>query len=128
MSGIAVTDYWGSNKVSSVVPVDLGAVIYAGENIPDGNLTDAEVASFSDAYKTGYGKLAQNMREAAHRILYTVVQSNAMNGVTPGGYFVSVLTSWQITLITVDIVLGVIALAGAVMLTLGLLGIFPKNN
>ena len=128
MSGISVTDFWGSAKVSSVVPVDLGAVIYNGENIPDGNLSDAEVAAFSEAYKTGYGKLAKRMRESAHRILYTVAHSNAMNGIAPGDYFTDAMPSWQVALTVADISLSVLTVAAVVMLVLGLTGVFPKKE
>lgn len=38
------------------------------------------------------------MRESAHSILYTVVNSNAMNGVTGDSSFDSLVPAWQIAL------------------------------
>ena len=57
-------------------------------------------------------------REACHRLLYTGVNSAVMNGISAGSRVVSITPWWQITLVTLDIVLGVLAVAGGVMLAL----------
>ena len=76
-------------------------MIYAGGDL---NLTttrpwmNADPASASDVAV---------LRRAAHNILYTVVNSNAMNGVDEHTVFTTLLPLWQIILIAVDCVAAV---------------------
>ena len=60
--------------------------------------------------------ITQAMRESTHRILYTVVNSNAMNGVTAETKIVSVTPWWKTALICVDVVLGVLVAVSIFML------------
>ena len=55
------------------------------------------------------------MRESAKRILYTVCHSNAMNGYDSNTTLVEVLTWWQVSLISLDVVFAVLT-AGALAL------------
>ena len=77
MKGFAVSDYWQGGYM------DLVGGILGGCALPDG---DTE----------GYGKLAWAMREEAHRILYVVVNSVAMNGYSSSTRFVSITPQWII--------------------------------
>ncbi len=123
MEGINVTDYWGSYSMYSTME----ACLMNGVNLPDGNISDDGLKVFEN-YKpgTGYGQLAQNMRESAHRILYMVGNSNAMNGIAPGGKIIDVTQGWEIALISAQwVFIGLTALA-AVGLVLNLLNVFPK--
>lgn len=52
------------------------------------------------------------LREAVHGICYAVVNSNAMNGILPGSFISYSLAPWQITLIAIDVAVGII-IAGA---------------
>ena len=124
MKGIAVTDYWSS----AAAIVTIQSTLYSGEDLPDGNI--AQVAAFVANYGPGkgYGQLAQNMRESAHRILYTVVHSNAMNGDAPGSIYIPVTPTWQILIRTFEIGFGVALGLVVVFAGLGLLGIFPKKK
>ena len=54
-----------------------------------------------------------------HRILYTVVQSNAMNGVAVGSNMVTVTPWWQILLTTINVVLGVGLAASVAWISVG---------
>jgi Beta-glucosidase-related glycosidases len=122
MKGFAVTDYF----LTSWDPLEV--VLLNGGSLPDGNVSEAALKSFNDAYKENHGQLAQNMREAAHKILFTVAHSNAMNGIAPGGKIVA-LTPWWKTLLTTTEIVGGIGLGGSVvMLSLLLIGIFPKKK
>lgn len=124
MLGINVTDYWGGFSQYATLP----SCLMHGVNLPDGNLTDGQISEIVNAYKSGYGLLAKYMRESAHRILYMVANSNAMNGVAPGGKYVASTPAWQVTLITFEwVFIGLTAVA-AVMLCLNLLSIFPKKD
>ena len=55
--------------------------------------------------------LVEKAREASHYLLYNVVNSLALNGISSTDRVVSVMPWWQITLIVIDVVLGVGALA-----------------
>ncbi|MCR5078497.1 MAG: fibronectin type III-like domain-contianing protein, partial [Bacilli bacterium] len=126
MKGIAVTDYWSS--CAAIVTIQ--STLYSGEDLPDGNLDDDTVNAFIANYGPGkgYGQLAQNMRESAHRILYTVVHSNAMNGDAPGSTYVPITPTWQILLRSFEIGFGVAFGLTLVFSCLGIFGIFPKKS
>lgn len=49
-------------------------------------------------YKEGYGKLAWSMRRAAKNILYTVVNSNSMNGITGDSSFKTITPAWELAI------------------------------
>ena len=59
------------------------------------------------------------MREATKRILYTVANSNAMNGVSPNMQIVEVRTWWQNAFIVADVVFGALLIVSVVMLVRG---------
>lgn len=90
MSGFAVSDYWMNGYM------DLVGGILGGCALPDGDTaaSGAEKSSLY-AFKEGYGTLTQAMREEAHRILYTVVRSNAMNGIDVSTVFRTVTPPWM---------------------------------
>lgn len=56
------------------------------------------------------------MREATRHILYTVANSNAMNGLSPNVQVVEVVTWWQIAFIVGDVVFGLLAAGSIFML------------
>ena len=56
------------------------------------------------------------MRESCHRILYTVANSNAMNGMSTATKIVSVMPWWQIALYVLDVVTVVLFVASVVVL------------
>ena len=64
----------------------------------------------------GYAVLTSALREASKRILYTVANSNAMNGVSENVQIVEVRVWWQTTIIVLDVVFGVLAAGSAFML------------
>lgn len=55
------------------------------------------------------------MRESTHRILYTVANSNAMNGLSSTQEVVAVTPWWQTALYAICGLLGVLAVFSAVM-------------
>lgn len=92
MKGFAVTDYM-HNAQSQVMPV---AHMY-GVNIPD---RDYSTMGAYEGYETGHGALAWAMRESVHHVLYTVVHSAAMNGMTANTRIVTITPDWQYVLNT----------------------------
>ncbi len=86
MTGIAVSDY-----TRDVDGNNLKALL-AGSDLPDGTINDL----FDNISGTdGYGELATAMRESAHRICYTVVHSNAMNGITANTRIIVLTPAWM---------------------------------
>ncbi len=88
MMGFAVSDYWQNGYM------DLVGGILGGSALPDGDTANTPETSALYAYKEGYGDLAWAMREEAHRILYVVVNSVAMNGYSASTRFVVVTPPW----------------------------------
>lgn len=76
MAGFAVTDW------RMVSYMGMAGGVLAGNDLPDGEYDEF------DKFRTGYGNVANAMRESAHRIFYTVVHSNAMNGIGTGTRFI----------------------------------------
>lgn len=112
MRGFAVSDYWDKGYMS------LAAGIMGGNDIPDGTTASGATvdaiarASELNNYRTGYGEFAWAMREAAHRILFTVAQSNALNGFDSDTIVRLVTPWWQTALLALSSVTGVLAGVG----------------
>ena len=108
MRGMSITDYSGSSKY-----MDLCDALIAGTDIydsPDPTIHTANAANYeNDAY------IVTQMREAMHNILYTVVNSNAMNGLSEADTMKQVTPWWQIALIALIAVFGVLTVVCAVM-------------
>ena len=88
MQGFAVSDYWQSGYMNLV-----GGIL-GGCALPDGDTANSAENSELYKYREGYGKLAWVMREEAHRILYVVVNSVAMNGYSASTRFVTITPTW----------------------------------
>ncbi|MBO6285528.1 MAG: hypothetical protein J6O18_04360 [Bacilli bacterium] len=82
--GIAVSDWWTGSYMNHV------GGIYNGNDIPDGT----SVISSWNNYKQGHPAFAWAMRESAHRILYTVAHSNAMNGLSSNTEVITLTPPW----------------------------------
>lgn len=112
MDGIIVTDMWYGTASQYM---NLPAFLVAGGNLVDGIMDPAHL----DAARvgTGHSDVAWAMREGMHRILYTVVQSNAMNGTSPDAMVVAITPWWQTALLIINVVLGLL-LALSIIVTL----------
>ena len=106
MKGLVVTDMYNIGYKPAHMPVFL----MAGTDIPDGEVKTYQVY---EKYKTGYGSVAQQMREAAKRVLYSTVHSNAMNGYSSSTKIIPITPSWMVALIVADSSVGALWLAGA---------------
>ena len=105
MTGLVVTDMYQIGYKPEHMPTFL----MAGTDIPDGELAN----DFYNTYKTGYGAVAQRMREAAKVVLYSTVHSNAMNGISSTTKIIAITPNWMVALIALNSVLGTAWLAGA---------------
>ena len=117
MDGFAITDFSGNPMFtgdSSMKSFDVAHGLLAGTDTWD---------SSSEQWTNDLLKLYRNdptivnaMRQATHRILYTVANSNAMNGIDADTRIVSVTPWWQPALIAVDVVVGVLLVGSVCML------------
>lgn len=103
----------GEAYVSRIANVYIGATDLNEYNyavtVPDytgGKYYYADFAPTSAGGNGGYGRLGQQMRESAHRILYTVLHSNAMNGYSSNMKITRITPPWVNLVNGVDIALG----------------------
>ena len=105
--GIIVTDYASAND--GYMFIDAG--LQAG--------TDLWLNTDSDVYKMGdvsdNATIVTALRNASHDILYTVVNSSAMNGIDENVVVKKVLPLWQYWLIAFDVVMTVVIIGGVLL-------------
>ncbi len=92
MEGFAVSDMYDS---SYMVPVH---EIVAGNDIPDGELDASSLAPYAPNGSKPNAAVAQAMRASAKRVMYTVLHSRGMDGISANTKVVSVTPWWQTTL------------------------------
>ncbi|MGX8706917.1 MAG: glycoside hydrolase family 3 N-terminal domain-containing protein, partial [bacterium] len=92
MDGFAVSDMYDS---SYMVPVH---EILAGNDIPDGELDAATLAAYSPKGAKPNAEVAWAMRESAKRVMYTVLHSRGMDGISQYTKVVAVTPWWQLAL------------------------------
>ena len=109
MDGQAVTDYSGNDFM------DVALGLLAGQDIWD--YSGTKWTNKLNEYK-GDANIVNAMRRASGRILYTVANSNAMNGYTVDTEVTGSLAWWQSALIAADVIFGVLAVAAAAMFVL----------
>lgn len=104
MTGFGVSDYWQPGYM------DLLGGVMGGCALPDGDTATSADKSSLYRYKEGYGKVTNAMREEAHHILYTVANSNGMNGFDVSTVYITVTPPWRVALqaitISVDVLFG----------------------
>lgn len=105
--GIVVTDYASANTGYMLIDAGLQAGCDLWLN------TDSEVYKMDDAASSP--TIVNALRNAAHDILYTVVNSSAMNGIDENVVVQKVLPLWQKWLIAFDIAMAVIILGGVIL-------------
>lgn len=107
--GIVITDWVTKGSAMSYIDG-----VMAGTNTFDGNGEDITPAMFA-LYK-GNAAISQAIREAAKHVIYNVVRTNAMNGMSINSRTVRITPWWQGALIGLQIGLGVILAGCAGML------------
>ncbi|HFI0641081.1 TPA: glycoside hydrolase family 3 C-terminal domain-containing protein [Streptococcus suis] len=94
--GVVVTDYWvwGKNNMRDLT-LRAGSDTYLSNYMPSvWNLVDYESPTARNV-----------MRNAIHNLAYTVVNSNAMQGLAPGSTIENTLSPWKYMLLFIDILL-----------------------
>ncbi len=130
MSGFVVTDMFDGSYMSKVHEV------LAGNDIPDnypgtsgtvtiGGATDLgyEFADYAPGAVKENAQVAQAMRETAHRILFTVLHSRGMDGISAGTMVVSVTPWWKTALIITQVILALLSILGAATLIMDIAGV-----
>ncbi len=112
MDGFALTDYSNSGNT-----YDIFLGIMAGTDSWDCSAegVGTRVNKLLNYDITQDPALAHRMREATHRVLYTVANSAAMNGVAPSSKIVSVIPWWRALIYGVGVV-GVLGLAASIFM------------
>ena len=122
MTGFALTDFSGNSQFAAygimMKSFDVAWGLMAGTDSWDSS-AEQWTDDLINLYQ-GDPDLTQAMRQATHRILYTVANSNAMNGFTAETEIVSVTPWWQIALIVLDVVLGIVTVLCIVKLVLAI--------
>lgn len=104
--GIILTD-WDEGKVMSKLDA-----ILAGTNTFDGNGTLGSYTPWKDS-----PTVAAALRESSKYLIYNIVRTNVMNGISVTSRIVEVMPWWEVTLIVVTVSMGVVAIGCATMLT-----------
>ena len=99
MTGIVVTDMWYGTASTYM---NLPQMLLAGGNLVDGMMSVDDLAACAPGNK--HADVAQALRESMHRILYTVVHSNAMNGISVNTEMERLTPWWQTALLAAKIV------------------------
>ena len=92
MKGFAVSDMYDS---SYMVPVH---EIVAGNDIPDGELELASLTPYGPKGSNPNAAVAQAMRESTKRVMYTVLHSRGMDGISEYTKVVTITPWWQMAL------------------------------
>ena len=101
MRGMIITDYSGSSAY-----MDLADGLIAGSDIWDS--PDPTIHTTLAPKYENDGYIVTQMREAMHNILYTVVNSNAMNGWSASDRLQTITPWWKTALIAQDTALAVL--------------------
>ena len=124
MSGFAVSDMYdysymvGANEIA------------AGNDIPDGELltNGYSLKPYAEGGAAENAAVVQAMRESSKRVLYTVLHSRGMDGISSNMKVVSVTPWWQATLNYAEYTLIAITALAAVLLILDIAGIGKKEK
>ncbi len=92
MKGFAVSDMYDA---SYMVPVH---EIVAGNDIPDGELDLASLSAYGPKGSNPNAAVAQAMRESTKRVMYTVLHSRGMDGISEYTKVITVTPWWQLAL------------------------------
>jgi len=131
MKGFAVTDMFDREYMSKPHEV------LAGNDIPD-NYPGGTGTGISDRTNLGFefeaygpngatpnAQIARAMRESAHRILYTVLHSRGMDGITINTQIIEITPWWQTALTVSIIVLAVLSVLSVAWLVIDMI---PKKK
>jgi len=117
MKGFALTDFSGN------AAFEAGGMIMKSFDVAYGLLAgtdswDSSSTQWTNNLKELYADdpdIVQAMREATHRILYTVANSSGMNGISANQTVVAITPWWQTALYTLCVVMGAMTVLSLLM-------------
>lgn len=136
MSGFAVTDMYEGDYMSKPHEILAGNDIpdnfpgTQGTNVTAGGVADLgfEFADYGPNGATPNAQVARSLREASHRILYTVLHSRGMDGINSNIKIVSVTPWWQTALNVAQTVCIVLTVVSGALLVLDMVPLKKKEN
>lgn len=118
MRGFAITDFSGNSALAArgimLKSYDVVHGLMAGTDTWDSSAVQW-TNDLLNLYQ-GDAVVTTAMRDASHRILYTVANSNAMNGISAETRIVGVIPWWKIAIVVLDAVLAILTVLSAAML------------
>ncbi len=114
MRGMSITDFSGSSKY-----MDVADGLMGGSDIWDSPMPMIHTTNASGYASDPY--MVSEMRESMHKIMYTVVNSNAMNGWTEDTYVAPNTPIWQVGIYALIAVTAVLTVGSAAMLVRAIL-------
>ena len=124
MSGFAVSDMYDYSYM-------VGAnEIVAGNDLPDGELLNNgySLKPYAEGGSSANAAVVQAMRESSKRILYTVLHSRGMDGISSNMKVISVTPWWQATINYAEYTLIALSAIAAILLVLDMAGISLKKK
>lgn len=116
MRGFALTDYSTSGTTYNVF---LG--LLAGTDSWDCSSADNWTKRLLQKESEATPELVCAMRQATHRILYTVANSNAMNGIASGDKVVKVTPWWQMAIYALIVVTAILSVVFLILMIRGIM-------
>ena len=104
-------DEWGFEGLA-ITDFDLYEYMYPDQAIAAGTDLILSTDAMKGLEDTSSPTALNNLRESCHDILYTVVHSNAMNGIVPGTIISYTAAPWETGLMIADVVVAVLLAAG----------------
>ena len=104
-------DEWGFEGLA-ITDFDLYEYMYPDQAIAAGTDLILSTDAMKSLEDTSSPTALNNLRESCHDILYTVVHSNAMNGIVPGTIISYTAAPWETGLMIADVVVAVLLAAG----------------
>jgi beta-glucosidase len=118
MDGFAISDYTTSGVTTTAhdrTTYDPYLAVLAGTDTFDSSAKTSQYKALKNLDYENDPHFVLAMRNACKRILYTVVNSNAMNGITDSTILLPVMTWWQMALIDGIIYCGIAAIVFLVL-------------
>ena len=113
MDGFAVSDYTTSGVATTAhdrTTYDPYLAVIAGTDTFDSSMKTSQYKTLKALDYQNDPHMVNAMRQACHRMLYTIVNSNAMNGVTPLTKMINVMVWWQMALADGIIYCGIVTI------------------
>lgn len=118
MKGFALTDFSG-NSMLSAAGIMLKSFDVAHGLLAGTDSWDSSASQWTDDLMKLYREdpaIVNAMRQATHRILYTVANSHAMNGISEETRIKTVIPWWKMALAALDVVIVLLAVGSITML------------